>query len=222
MISELFCNFARATANNINFELMKKLMIALLLSLPTLLSAQENTWEKPKAQAQQDTDQKYLVGAVPVVDGKVTFTTTISAPGKSKSQIYDIVLAQLTELAKAKEQYENSRIALQDTTKWLVAGNYQEQLVFKRQALSFDYTRMMYTLMVECSDGEAKVTMTRVHYLYEEEREPQNLAAEEWITDQYGLTKKKDKLARLSGKFRRKTIDRKDYLFEMLTNALTK
>ena len=222
MISELFCNFARATANNINFELMKKLMIALLLSLPTLLSAQENTWEKPKAQAQQDTDQKYLVGAVPVVDGKVTFTTTISAPGKSKSQIYDIVLAQLTELAKAEEQYENSRIALQDTTKWLIAGNYQEQLVFKRQALSFDYTRMMYTLMVECSDGEAKVTMTRVHYLYEEEREPQNLAAEEWITDQYGLTKKKDKLARLSGKFRRKTIDRKDYLFEMLTNALTK
>lgn len=222
MISELFCNFARATANNINFELMKKMMIALLLSLPTLLSAQENTWEKPKAQTQQDTDQKYLVGAVPVVDGKVTFTTTISAPGKSKSQIYDIVLAQLTELAKAEEQYENSRIALQDTTKWLIAGNYQEQLVFKRQALSFDYTRMMYTLMVECSDGEAKVTMTRVHYLYEEEREPQNLAAEEWITDQYGLTKKKDKLARLSGKFRRKTIDRKDYLFEMLTNALTK
>ena len=64
--------------------------------------------------------------------------------------------------------------------------------------------------------------MTRIHYLYEEERDPQSLAAEEWITDQYGLTKKKNKLARLSGKFRRKTIDRKDYLFEMLTNALTK
>ena len=38
----------------------------------------------------------------------------------------------------------------------------------------------------------------------------------------YGLTKKQDKLARLSGKFRRKTIDRKDYLFETFTNALTK
>ena len=201
---------------------MKKLMIALLLSLPLALSAQENAWEKPKAKTQQNTDQKYLEGAVPVVDGKVTFTTTISAPGKSCQQIYDIMLAQLTELVNEEGQYENSRVSLQDTVKNILVGNYQEQLVFKRQPLSFDYTRMLYTLLVECSDGEAKVTMTRIHYLYEEERDPQNLVAEEWITDQYGLTKKKDKLARLSGKFRRKTIDRKDYLFELFTNALTK
>ena len=81
---------------------------------------------------------------------------------------------------------------------------------------------MMYTLLVECSDGQAKVTMTRIHYLYDEERDPQAIVAEDWITDRYGLTKKQDKLARLSGKFRRKTIDRKDYLFETFTNALTK
>ena len=201
---------------------MKKLMITLLLCLPMAISAQDNTWEQPKAQTQQNPDQKYLAGAVPIVDGKVTFTTTISAPGKSSQQIYDIMLAKLTELAKEEGQYENSRVNLQDTEKKLIVGSYQEQLVFKRQPLSFDYTRLMYTLMVECSDGEAKVTMTRIHYLYEEERDPQSLAAEEWITDQYGLTKKKNKLARLSGKFRRKTIDRKDYLFELFNNALTK
>ena len=201
---------------------MKKLMITLLLCLPMAISAQDNTWEQPKAQTQQNPDQKYLAGAVPVVDGKVTFTTTISAPGKSSQQIYDIMLAKLTELAKEEGQYENSRVNLQDMEKKLIVGSYQEQLVFKRQPLSFDYTRLMYTLMVECSDGEAKVTMTRIHYLYEEEREPQNLIAEEWITDQYGLTKKGTKLARISGKFRRKTIDRKDYLFELFNNALTK
>ena len=197
-------------------------MITLLLCLPMAISAQDNTWEQPKAQTQQNPDQKYLAGAVPVVDGKVTFTTTISAPGKSSQQIYDIMLAKLTELAKEEGQYENSRVNLQDMEKKLIVGSYQEQLVFKRQPLSFDYTRLMYTLMVECSDGEAKVTMTRIHYLYEEEREPQNLIAEEWITDQYGLTKKGTKLARISGKFRRKTIDRKDYLFELFNNALTK
>ncbi|MBO4462817.1 MAG: DUF4468 domain-containing protein [Prevotella sp.] len=201
---------------------MKKLMITLMLCLPMAISAQDNTWEQPKAQTQQNPDQKYLAGAVPVVDGKVAFTTTISAPGKSSQQIFDIMLEQLTKLAKEEGQYENSRVNLQDTEKMLLAGNYQEQLVFKRQPLSFDYTRLMYTLMVECSDGEAKVTMTRIHYLYEEEREPQNLIAEEWITDQYGLTKKGNKLARISGKFRRKTIDRKDYLFELFNNALTK
>ena len=201
---------------------MKKLMITLMLCLPMAISAQDNTWEQPKAQTQQNADQKYLAGAVPVVDGKVTFTTTISAPGKSSQQIFDIMLEQLTKLAKEEGQYENSRVNLQDTEKMLLAGNYQEQLVFKRQPLSFDYTRLMYTLMVECSEGEAKVTMTRIHYLYEEEREPQNLIAEEWITDQYGLTKKGNKLARISGNFRRKTIDRKDYLFELFNNALTK
>ena len=201
---------------------MKKLMTALLLCLPIMLSAQDNTWERTQVQTQQNTDQKYLAGAVPVVNGKVCFTTTISAPGKSSRQIYDIMLAQLTELVQEEGQYENSRISLQDTTTMQLVAGLQEQLVFKRQPLSFDYTRMMYSLLVECSNGEAKVTMSRIHYLYDEERDPQAYVAEEWITDRWALNKKQDKLARISGKFRRKTIDRKDYLFEKFTNALTK
>ncbi len=202
---------------------MKRVMIALLLALPLSLSAQDNAWEQQtKPQTQQNTDQKYLAGAVPVVDGKVTFTTNILAPGKSSRQVYDIMLAQLNNVLQEEGQYENSRIAIEDTEKMLLVANLQEMLVFKRQPLSFDFTRMMYTLMVECSDGQAKVTMTRIRYLYEEERDPQSFVAEEWITDEIGLTKKKNKLARISGKFRRKTIDRKDYLFELFTNALTK
>jgi len=46
--------------------------------------------------------------------------------------------------------------------------------------------------------------------------------AEEWINDRYGLNKKQTKLARVSGKFRRKTIDRKDYLFNRFTKLLEK
>ena len=46
------------------------------------------------------------------------------------------------------------------------------------------------------------------------------LKAEEWITDEYGLKKNKDKLSRVSGKFRRKTIDRKDYLFGKMAALL--
>jgi len=199
---------------------MKRFIIALLLGMPIAATAQDNTWERPRTEVQQNPDQKYLAGAVPEVDGKVTFTTTISAPGKSAQQVFDIVLAQMNELLKGEEQYENSRITLQDKEKMVVAANLQEQLVFKRQPLNFDYTRMMYTLLAECSDGQAKLTFTRIHYLYDEEREPQALNAEEWITDRYGLNKKQTKLARLSGKFRRKTIDRKDYLFELFTNAL--
>ena len=44
--------------------------------------------------------------------------------------------------------------------------------------------------------------------------------AEEWITDENALNKAKTKLLKYSGKFRRKTIDRKDEIFENITNAL--
>ena len=77
---------------------MKKLIITLMVCLPLLASAQANTWEMPDAAvtAQQgNPDAKYLEGAVPVVDGKVCFTTTIKAPGKTASQIYDIVKNEL-------------------------------------------------------------------------------------------------------------------------------
>ena len=60
--------------------MMKRLLIAMLMGLPLAAAAQDNTWERTQVQTQQNTDQKYLAGAVPVVNGKVCFTTTISAP----------------------------------------------------------------------------------------------------------------------------------------------
>ena len=75
---------------------------------------------------------------------------------------------------------------------------------------------------MDCADGEASIKMTRIYYLYDEERDAQTYQAEEWITDRYGLNKKQNKLARVSGKFRRKTIDRKDYLFSKFEQLLTK
>ena len=64
------------------------------------------------------------------------------------------------------------------------------------------------------------MTMGRISYRYDEERLKQVYKAEEWITDKYGLTKKQDKLSKYSGKFRRKTIDRKDYIFDKIKAAL--
>ena len=78
----------------------------------------------------------------------------------------------------------------------------------------------MYNLIAKCEDGKADITMTRIYYLYDEERDAQMFKAEEWITDEEGLNKKKNKLSRVSGKFRRKTIDRKDYLFNKFAELL--
>jgi colicin import membrane protein len=199
---------------------MKKLFFTLMMCLPMAMMAQ-NTWEMPEDNGTAvNPDQKYLVGAVPVVDGKVTFHTVVDAPGKSAQQVYKIVKAYLQKMTKEQNQFEQSRIVLDDSVKHEVGGSYQEWLVFKSTALVLDRTRLMYNLIVNCADGKADITMTRIYYLYEEERDPQTLKAEEWITDEEGLNKKKTKLSRVSGKFRRKTIDRKDYLFNKFADLL--
>lgn len=202
---------------------MKKFFIAIMMCLP-LVSVAQNTWEMPEEEAQTgvkvNPDQKYLEGAVPVIDGRVQFKTTIEAPGKSAAQIYDILLNYMKKMAKEPNQFEQSRVALTDSSKYVIAGSYQEWLVFKSTALVLDRTRFMYNIIVNCADGKADVNMTRIYYLYDEERNPQTLKAEEWITDEYGLKKNKQKLSRVTGKFRKKTIDRKDYLFDKFAKLL--
>ncbi len=201
---------------------MKKLFVAIMALFPMMAVAQ-NTWEMPEETAGGKTfnpDQKYLAGAVPVVGGKVVFSKTIDAPGKSGQEIYNILLAQMTKMTKEKNQFEQSRIVMADKDKHEIVGYYQEWLVFKNKALVLDRTRLMYNLAVQCRDGKAEVTMNRIYYLYDEERQPTTYKAEEWITDQYGLKKNKKKLSRVSGKFRKKTIDRKDYIFNKFASLL--
>lgn len=201
---------------------MRKIIIALIALLPLCATAQ-NTWEMPEEQEnalKTNPDQKYLEGAVPVVNGQVVFQTTIAAPGKSARQIYDILHAQMAKMLKEKNQFEQSRFTIENPEKGELAAYYQEWLVFKNKPLVLDRTRLMFNLTVVCKDGSAEVTINRIHYLYDEERNATTYRAEEWITDEYGLKKDKQKLSRVSGKFRRKTIDRKDYIFDKFATLL--
>ena len=185
--------------------------------MPLAAVAQDNTWERINQEETEsehvNPDQKYLVGAVPVVNGKVEFSTVIKTPGKSKKEIYQVALKYMTKMTKEPNQTEFSRVVIDNEEKGEVCGVFQEWLVFKSTTLALDRTRFFYNLVARCKDGEMELKMIRLHYLYEEERDPQTYKAEEWITDEYALRKDKQRLARVSGKFRRKTIDRKDYLF---------
>ena len=206
--------------------MMKKLFFTMLALVPLTLWAQDNTWEineeeevKKEAKAKPKVDEKYLKGAVPEVDGKVVFSTSINAPGKTAAQIYDIMLQYMERMTKTTNQIQ-SKIITADADKHEITGAYQEWLVFKKTALSLDRTRFMYALNAQCSDGRADIKMTRIRYLYEEERSPQHMTAEEWITDKEAVNKKNTKLLPISGKFRRKTIDRKDFLFNKFESLL--
>ena len=200
----------------------KRLLTIMIAALPMAVMAQDNTWEQTESTVAGNPDQKYLAGAVTEVNGRVVFETVIDAPGKSAAQIYDILHAELKRMTKEPGQFEQSRLTLEDKDKGNVVGSYQEWLVFKNKPLNLDRTRLMYLLTASCEDGKATVKMSRIVYLYDEERDPQTYYAEEWITDKYGLNKKQTKLARVSGKFRRKTIDRKDYLFNKFKTLLNK
>lgn len=201
---------------------MKRIFIAIMMCLPMMTMAQ-NTWEMPEQTEEGvkvNPDARYLVGAVPEVDGRVQFSTVINAPGKSAEQIYRILLAYMTKMTKEPNQIEQSRIVINDSVKHEICGSYQEWLVFKSSALVLDRTRFIYNIIANCEDGKANVILTRIYYLYDEERDLQRFTAEEWITDKYGLKKNKEKLARISGKFRRKTIDRKDFIFGKMASLL--
>lgn len=203
---------------------MKKIVFAILCMMPFTTMAQDNTWERIEIEETDETkvnpDLKYLEGAVPLVNGKVEFSTVIKAPGKNKEQIYDITKKYLTKMTTEPNQTEFSRVVIDNPEKGELCGAFQEWLVFKSTSLSLDRTRFFFNLVAECKNGELELRMIRIHYLYEEERDPQTYKAEEWITDEYALNKKKDKLLRISGKFRRKTIDRKDFIFNKFDNLL--
>ena len=96
---------------------MKRILIVLLTVLPLWATAQDNTWERIEVEPveKDNPDARYLLpDAVPVIDGKVCWETTIEAPGKSARQIYDILLKQLEKMVAEPNQIENSIVAGHD------------------------------------------------------------------------------------------------------------
>jgi colicin import membrane protein len=126
----------------------------------------------------------------------------------------------MEKMTKESNQFENSIVAIKNADKKEIGGVYHEWLVFKNAALSLDRTKLNFQLIVECSDGEANVKMTRITYDYDLNRKPEHYKAEEWITDKYCVNKKHTKLLPISGKFRRKTIDRKNFIFNKFQTLL--
>ena len=204
---------------------MRKYILTLLMLMPMLATAQDNTWERIEVEPveKENPNAKYLAeGAVPMVDGKVCFMTTIEAKGKTADQIYQILLKQLEKMVNEPNQIENSIVALKDEVKHELGAAFHEWLVFKNTALSLDRTKMNFQLLITCSDGKAVVKMTRITYDYETStsRSPEHYVAEEWISDKYAINKARTKLYPISGKFRRKTIDRKDFIFNKFNTLL--
>lgn len=185
---------------------MKKIILSILLCLPLFGFAQ--------------TDEKYLEGAINLKDGKVTFSTEMNVASMTKEQMYETMLNWANKRFQPTEKM-NARVLYQDPEEGIIAIGGEEYIVFTSSALSLDRTRIYYHLKLFCEVGKCSIDMTRIRYWYDEARDGgEKYAAEEWITDKWALNKSKTKLAPISGKFRRKTIDLKEELFKEIQSAL--
>lgn len=181
----------------------------------------------PKTAAKKVTDIEdltpYLAGAVPMVNGKVVFGLDIDVPGKSAGEIYNKVFGYINSLTVDDNQNTKgearSKIVIVNKGTHSIAAKMYEWLVFTNNFVMIDQTEFNYTLIATCTEGHLHVSLERISYTYEANRSTGfTLPAQEVITDKASLNKKMTKLVAPYGKFRRKTIDRKNEIFAGITN----
>jgi colicin import membrane protein len=192
---------------------MKKLLFTLLLTCHVMVGCAQLIKEK------EPVDPKYLTGAVPEVEGVVTFTKTLTVTPVGVDSVYHSALHWLGQYFKSENVLSRKTLE-RDTTNHYIAVGINEYIVFKSTALVLDRSQMIFSLAIQCTDTAATVTMNNITYYYDEERQPQKYTAEEWITDRTALNKKGTKLLPLCGKFRVKTIDAFEDICSSLQTAL--
>ena len=184
---------------------MKKLLIAALLSIPFMLSAKK------------DVDVKYLRGAVPEVNGIVTFSQDFSVPGKSQDEIQQVMYKFVQDSIVGKGiRGERTGIISDGKDDGNIVARNEEYIIFKRSALNLDRTRFRYHLIVQASDEKVHMELTKITYYYNEDNEGKNgltYKAEEWISDKEAVNKSNSRLYPRCGKFRIKTVDRVEAIF---------
>lgn len=194
---------------------------------------QEQQWTKPviqptpdeevkqqKPKEENEEDEKYLEGAVPLVNGNIEWEKTFET-ANSPDDNYQRMMRLFAAMTKEKSQLPSSNVALVNESERTIVAHFEEWLVFASNFISIDRTKFIYNIIATCQGNTVNVRLFRISYRYEEERTTKSLIkAEEWITDDVCLNKKKTKLNRISGKFRRKTIDRKDEIFKNIEQTL--
>lgn len=194
---------------------MKKIILLLLLVLPMMSFAGSTKEDKHAA--------KYLKGAVPVENGIVTYKKSFKVPGQNEQQLFDNMLFYIKDNLVEKGIVDaHTRLISDGSSDGVISARVEEWLVFTKKFLNIDKTRFRYQITATISGNTVNLIVTQISYLYGEEWEEIQptgnggtiYRAEEWITDEVALNKKGNKVLPLSGKFRRKTIDRVEEIFE--------
>lgn len=185
---------------------MKKILLLLLLGLPLAATAQ--------------TQPNYLTGAIQLEEKRVTFHKEIQATGLNQEQLYETMQAWAANRFQPDGKM-NARVLFSKPEEGTIAIGGEEWLVFTSSALSLDRSRIYYQLLLTCQNEKVTAQMGRIRYWYDEARNGgERYTAEEWITDEMALNKAQTKLAPITGKFRRETINLKEELFTAIQTEI--
>ena len=192
---------------------MKKLFLTLLGLLVTALSF---------ARGVNELDPKYAKGAVPQDEnGRVYFEYTAPIPaGMDADRCYEMLL-NWAKGRFAQPYAQAGRILNEDAATRRCIFHVDQVIVFKSTAFVADESKISYNFSIVVKDNSFTLKMTDIKYRYEEGRESaKSFTAEDWITDSEAFNRKGTKFLKSTGKFRIKTIDLKDLLFQKATDAV--
>lgn len=200
---------------------MKQFIIFLLLLLPALT-----------LQGQTSATDTYLTGAVPVVDGRVVFEQEFNSPATADALYETAKQAALATVFAASQQESTqaptqirrqTHVEVDNAEQRVLIIKMHEWLTFKRTAFVLDRAQMSYTLVLQAKENKLTATIKNINYINEAQEDvtkAEVIRAENWITDEHGLNKKRTKLAKITGKFRAKTIDRVHEVFNYFNQAV--
>ena len=194
---------------------MKKALFTIITLLVTLASF---------ARGVNEQDPKYGKGAVPQDEnGDVYFSQTVQIPdGMSADQCYE-VLMNWAKGRFALPYAQAGRVLNEDASTHRFIFHVDQMIVFKSTAFVADESKISYNFAVSVKDDQFTMKITDIKYRYEEGREGGGkiFPAEDWITDKEAYNRKGTKFLKSTGKFRIKTIDLKDILFQKATDAVS-
>lgn len=162
---------------------------------------------------------EYQAGTVPVINKRVVFSEKFELPGVKTEEIMNRVKTWYNK--RFIEPTVISARVIDKNTPNMFEAVVEEYIVFKKKFFVLNQARIYYYLTVTAYDGVCEASISRISYWHNEESPDGGIRykAEEIITDENAL--KDGMLKKEPGKFRTKTIDLKNTLFNELKQALT-
>lgn len=187
---------------------MKNLFLLVFALLPAIAFAQLN---------EGDMSRYLAADAVPVVDGHVVFADNLELiPGYSQQDVYKVAKGWIETFLKGYDAQTN-RIISEKEDEIVAMGSME--IIFTNNALSYDKATMNYVMTLSYTPQQAGLRIERIRYVYNDGGDVKKLTAEEYITDENAVNKKRTKLTPITGKFRKRTLDAVDEIFGSFNEA---